>query len=414
MKKWSFKENLEWKSKFIDCNSVAQSPINIDSELSIGCSTLCELKIHYKPSKCHVSFNHGLLTLKYDTGSYILYKNIYYKLDKITVHTPSLHSIDHEKYDMEICLFHNSGSEKDGGVVISCLYEEGPHYGDTENFFNQFINDTPAFDLDFEEDVEVSSLWNANMLLPNQRSFYVYSGSMPFPPCYENYHYIVMDNTNHIGATNLNLLRKYLGNNIRPIQPLNNRKVFYSSGETIVQAEREVTVSNDKFLRCVKGSQPTTTISSGPATTTTPVDNTSAFYPDTKKTIKSVFTLITVAMIMVNAFFFTKYLFMTGRAQAAIFMMVGKAKFGNIDIRPVWNKVCQGLKERDIEAKQRIHKEALKQAKDLAESRIGDKRPQTGAQFQKDLYNVTKKQAQQQQQQKPLISSDTLSGQSQQ
>jgi hypothetical protein len=102
---------------------------------------------------------------------------------------------------------------------------------------------------------------------------------------------------------------------------------------------------------------------------------------------------------------------MTGRAQAAIFMMVGKAKFGNIDIRPVWNKVCQGLKERDIEAKRRIQKEALKQAQDLAESRIGVGLPKSGAQFEKDLYNVAKKQAQQQQ--KPLISEGTLSGQSQ-
>ena len=362
MEKWSFKENLEWKSKFPACNSIAQSPINIDSELAIRCSTLCDLKIHYKPSKCNVSFNHGLITLKYDTDSYIVYKNAYYKLDKITVHTPRLHSIDHEKYDMEICLFHNSGNETDGGVVISCLYEEGPHYGDTENFFNQFINDTPAFDLDFEEEVEVSSLWSANMLLPNRRSFYVYSGSVPFPPCYENYTYIVMDNTNHIGATNLNLLRKYMGESIRPIQPLNNRKIFYSSGETIVQAEREITVSNDKFLRCVKGKLPTTT-TAGPLTTTTPMDNTSAFEPDTKATIKSVFTLLTIGMIMVNAFFFTKYLFRTGKAQSAIYIMVGKAKLGNIDIRPIWDQKCDDIKIRTIQHK--VRDAAIKRSKPM-------------------------------------------------
>jgi len=216
-----------------------------------------------------------------------------------------------------------------------------------------------------------------------------------------------MDNTNHIGATNLNLLRKYLGNNIRPIQPLNNRKVFYSSGETIVQAEREVTVSNDKFLRCVKGSQPTTTTSSGPTTAKAPVDNTSAFYPDTKQTIKSVFTLLTIAMIMVNAFFFTKYLFRTERAQAAIFMMVGKAKFGNIDIRPVWNKTCEVLKERDIESKRRIQERALAQAKADAYDAIGTVHPQTKAQVQAGIYNAAKKQ----EEKKQLISSGTLTGQ---
>ena len=153
-----------------------------------------------------------------------------------------------------------------------------------------------------------------------------------------------------------------MGESIRPIQPLNNRKIFYSSGETIVQAEREITVSNDKFLRCVKGKLPTTT-TAGPLTTTTPMDNTSAFEPDTKATIKSVFTLLTIGMIMVNAFFFTKYLFRTGKAQSAIYIMVGKAKLGNIDIRPIWDQKCDDIKIRTIQHK--VRDAAIKRSKPM-------------------------------------------------
>jgi carbonic anhydrase len=345
MKDWSFKESLEWKSKFSSCNnSINQSPINIDSELAISCSTLCDLKIHYKPSKCRVKFNNGLLSLHYDKGSYIIYKNVYYKLDKITVHTPSMHTIDHEKYSMEICLFHNSGNETDGGVIISCLYEEGPHYGGPETFFSQFINDTPAFNIDFEDEIDVSSLWSADMLLPEQRSFYVYNGSVPFPPCSENYYNIVMDTTNHIGSTNLNLLKKYLSGNVRNIQPLNNRKVFYNSGENIAPVERDVTVTNDRFLRCIKKPKgPTTTKKPIETTTVAPIDNSSAFSKHTKQRIKSSFVLITILMVMANAFFFVKYLFRTRRAQNAIFMMVGKSNFGNLDFRPIWENKCVNI-----------------------------------------------------------------------
>jgi carbonic anhydrase len=348
MKDWSFKESLEWKSKFVSCNnSIAQSPINIDTELAITCSTLCDLKIHYKPSKCRVKFNNGMLSLYYDGGSYIIYKNVYYKLDKITIHTPSMHTIDHEKYAMEVCLFHNAGNATDGGVIIHCLYEEGPHYGSPDTFFNQFINDTPAFNIDFEDEIEVSSMWGANMLLPKQRSFYVYNGSIPFPPCSENYYNIVMDTTGHIGSTNLNLLKKYLGKNVRNVQQLNNRKVFYSSGESITMAEREVNVTNDRFLRCSKKPDEVITTKAPIETTTkAPVDNSSAFTIAIKQRIQSIFVLLTIFMVILNAFFFVKYLFKTKRAQNAIYLMVGRANYGNLDIRPIWENKCVAISNR--------------------------------------------------------------------
>jgi len=349
MEDWSFSENLEWKSKFNKCNMSNQSPINIDSELAIPCNTLCDLQIKYKPSGCNVKFYNGLLTIFYDEGSYIIYKNVPYKLTKITIHTPSMHSIDHEKYDMEICLFHSAGNESDGGVIISCLYEEGPHYGEVENFFNQFINETPAFNVNFEEQIDVSKNWNANMLLPEKQSFFVYNGSMPFPPCTENYYYIVMDNLNHIGSTNLNLLKKYIGNSIRNIQPLNDRKVFYNLGKPIKSAEREVSVTNDKFLRCIKKPNNINSISTSnsPVPTTSSDKNTSAFKPENKRYIKSIFTLINIIIVLVNAYFFTIYLYKYEYVQSFMSTLVGsKAFMGQAPIS-LWRQDCK-VQDKDL------------------------------------------------------------------
>mgnify|MGYP000114688335 FL=1 len=256
---WSFSDTSNWGGL---CNSgVSQSPINIDTELTIQCESLCELKIQYKPSSCLVKFNNGMIKLMVDKGSYIVYKNVVYNLEYMTVHTPSMHKIDGEKYDMEIVLVHSAGNPNESGITISCLYQEGPHYGKTETFFNQFINDTPAFNLEFEEEVQVSDTWGANMLLPEKRSFFVYEGSLMYPPCSTSYTNIVLEHTGTIGSTNLEILKKYLNNNIRPIQSLNNRKVFYSVGKDILPSERKVEVKDDRFLRCVKKKDLTTTTS---------------------------------------------------------------------------------------------------------------------------------------------------------
>ena len=55
----------------------------------------------------------------------------------------------------EICLIHNGNKNdsSEGGVIISCLFEEGPHYGEAEEFINQFINLIPAVNTDFVEEV---------------------------------------------------------------------------------------------------------------------------------------------------------------------------------------------------------------------------------------------------------------------
>ncbi len=254
---WTFTDYSNWGGV---CNSnVNQSPINIDTELTIPCESLCELKFFYKPSTCNVKFNNGMIILNYDNGSYIIYKNIYYKLDYITIHVPTMHKIDGEKYSMEIILVHSTGNPSGGGVTVSCLYEEGPHFGAPETFINQFINNTPSFNANFEETIEVSSTWSANMLLPSKRSFFVYEGSLPYPPCSTGFFNIVMEHTGTIGTTNLNMLKKYIKNSIRPIQSLGQRKVFYSVGKDITLSERKVTVSDDRFLRCVRRTDNLTT-----------------------------------------------------------------------------------------------------------------------------------------------------------
>ena len=229
MSKWSFSENFYWKNNFPQCGGPNQSPINLDSEIIQKCETLCNFDTFYESSKCYVTYINNLIQLNYDKGSYLKFQDILYELKNITIHAPSLHSIDGEKYDLEICLIHslNSDESDTNGIILSRMFQKGPHYGNPENFINQFINDLPRVEVSNEMEINVSNNWNVNMLLPKNKSYFMYEGSLPFPPCTEQYKVFVYEDIGSIGETNINIFQNNISDSFRPIQLLNNRTIFY-------------------------------------------------------------------------------------------------------------------------------------------------------------------------------------------
>ena len=89
-KNWSFNDSFSWGNEFRQCDYSKQSPININTDNVKECNSMCDIKFHYKPSKCFLNFKNNLVTIKYSPGSYIEYKNLLYELTDITIHTPTL------------------------------------------------------------------------------------------------------------------------------------------------------------------------------------------------------------------------------------------------------------------------------------------------------------------------------------
>ena len=339
---WSYDDSTNWGE---NCNEFTQSPINIDTGIADSCKDLCELKIMYKPSSCRVKYDkHQNLKLIIDNGSTIIYKNNPYNLKEITFHTPSLHHIDGIKYDLEVCLIHSIDDNpySSNGVVISCLFNEGTYYGKSERFIHQFINDIK---INSETEVNVSKEWGANMLLPERKSFYIYKGSLPFPPC-SNTTNIVMDNIGNISPVNLELLILNLGKNIRPVQALGGRNIYYNSGKiiTLKSENRTIKHSNNKYFRCKpkpKNSiKNTKTIKNNDNKESTDKDtiNIEGMSDKTKKFIKNFFLLLTVFSIFIHSIFLCKYLFKYEIAQKLIIAIVGAERLGGGDILKTWRE----------------------------------------------------------------------------
>ena len=333
--KWNFSDNFSWGNTIPQCNEKNQSPINIDTEITQHCKSLCNFKTHYKTSGCFVNYKNNLIRIKYSKGSYLEYQNILYELTEITIHVPSLHSIDNSKYDLEICLIHTlsadnkttTTSESPTGVILCRLFESGPHYGPSETFINQIINDIPKEPINYDKEIDVSDDWSANLLIPENKSYFMYDGGLPFPPCNTNYKVIIWEDIGTIGRTNLDIFKLNLGENIRNIQDTGDRIIMYipyykdSTNNTNISTK----IINNKYLKCAEN--PISNLIKKPTPTIKIISNSEEGISITNKLyLKQIFLLIIVILICINSVIFVKYLFKHFYAQKMLILLVGNER----------------------------------------------------------------------------------------
>jgi carbonic anhydrase len=61
--------------------------------------------------------------------------------------------------------------------------------------------------------------------LSDTKSYYTYAGSLTTPPCSETVTWVVLSEPARLHPKQLDAFRRILGNNFRPLQPLNGRSV---------------------------------------------------------------------------------------------------------------------------------------------------------------------------------------------
>jgi carbonic anhydrase len=136
-----------------------------------------------------------------------------YELIQFHFHTPSEHTVDGQSYPGEVHLVHAS---EDGQLaVVGVFYEEGAANSALAPVWNQFgaIGESPTVTL------------NAADLLPDDRTAYIYDGSLTTPPCSEIVRWHVMKTPVTLSAEQLDALRAVHDDNARPVQDLEGRSV---------------------------------------------------------------------------------------------------------------------------------------------------------------------------------------------
>ncbi len=214
---WGYEDNEQgpdhWRNCFFYCNGANQSPINITGVISD--TTLPLLEIEYESVPINIVNNGRTLEFEYEKGSRIKLDDDYYNLIQFHFHTESEHTLENKRFPMEAHLVHRS--ELTGLlVVIGILFEEN----NQNDFLEHFSSNLP---LNADQYFTSEDLVNIEDLLPNYFEYYTYQGSLTTPPCSQIATWILLKNTVEASEDQIRNIRNIIGNNYRPVQPLNGR-----------------------------------------------------------------------------------------------------------------------------------------------------------------------------------------------
>ncbi|RMD45622.1 MAG: carbonic anhydrase family protein [Aquificota bacterium] len=205
------------KKEFIMCKiGKNQSPVDLNRIVK---AELKEVDINYKPGGISALNNGHTIKVSYEPGSYIVIDGIKFELKQFHFHSPSEHKIKGKQYPLEAHFVH---ADKDGNLaVIGVVFKEGK-----ENpIIKQIWENLP---MEEGKEVKLSQKVNAYELLPEDKNYYRYSGSLTTPPCSEGVRWIVMEKPLEVSKEQIEKFRKAMGNvdTNRPVQPLNARLIL--------------------------------------------------------------------------------------------------------------------------------------------------------------------------------------------
>jgi carbonic anhydrase len=202
--------------------------------------------------RLRLEYSDSALRIKHSNfGRIVTLDGAVFAAKEIVFHTPSEHTIDGRRFDMEMQIIHHGQTRGDIArqVIVSFLFQK------KAGVRNKFIDEIDVFDLPnpLNNVKELHNAVNINSLFYQVKdkeyssfkpfSFYTYHGSITAPPCTENTIVYVASKPLRIGTTALQMFQEvgripdpvgssaiannYNVPNNRKIQPLNGRAVFY-------------------------------------------------------------------------------------------------------------------------------------------------------------------------------------------
>jgi carbonic anhydrase len=154
----------------------------------------------------------------YAPGSTLTVGGKSYTLKQFHFHHPSEEHMNGRPYDMVAHLVH---SDADGRLAVVAVFLKK---GEANTFLDSVWRNIPS---EKGKEVAVSSVTiNLEDLLPADRGYYTFTGSLTTPPCSEGVTWYVLKHSVSLSGDQLAAFAKLYPNNARPIQPLNGREIL--------------------------------------------------------------------------------------------------------------------------------------------------------------------------------------------
>ncbi len=184
-----------------------QSPIDIRDGIAVD---LEPIQFSYRPVTFKViDGGRNLLVMSYGGSLSLLGKT--YALTQILFHRPGETTLDGRTFEMDIQLLHRADDGRQ--AIVSVLLERG-----AENpVIQTVLNNLPL-----ERGGEVAppaQMLDLERLLPADRRYYTFMGSLTMPPCTEDVLWLVFKEAQPISAQQVDIFRRLYPPNARPVQP---------------------------------------------------------------------------------------------------------------------------------------------------------------------------------------------------
>lgn len=192
-----------------------QSPINLTRFIE---ADLKPIRIHYQVGGNEILNNGHTIQVNFAPGSKIFVDGHEFALKQYHFHAPSEHHINGKSYPMEAHLVH---SDKDGNLaVMGVMFVEGEANEAIAKAWSHMPGKAGI-------KRKLSSAVSAEGILPSNRDYYRYNGSLTTPPCTEGVCWLIMKEPVTASKAQLQKFTHVMHHpNNRPLQPVNARPVL--------------------------------------------------------------------------------------------------------------------------------------------------------------------------------------------
>lgn len=193
-----------------------QSPIDIkDAHLN---KDLPPIEVHYIAGPITLKNTGKTIVAQVDPGSYIVINGLRYELTGFDFHHPAEHEFRGKFSDMEVHLMHQSADGKQ--VILAVRLIENA--GNPNAVLATLWEHLPKF---LGKSEKVTDMVSPAGILPADRGYWTYMGSLDTPPCTEGVRWFVFEQQVSVSREQLRTFAALYKLNTRPTQDLNHRRI---------------------------------------------------------------------------------------------------------------------------------------------------------------------------------------------
>lgn len=192
----------------------AQSPIDIKETVE---ADLPDIGFSYAKFAPSIVNNGHTIQVNVPAGQSITIGKDSYQLVQFHFHTPSEYHINSKTYPLEIHFVHKNAEGK--LAVIGVMVEEGVANGELAKIFVNAPKKAGE-----EKKADTAQIDPAS-LLPTDKKYYRFMGSLTTPPCSEGVNWEEMESPITASKKQITTFKAFYANNARPLQPANQRLI---------------------------------------------------------------------------------------------------------------------------------------------------------------------------------------------